>query len=123
MLILALLLSWLQGQLTASAGLQTQFSSPNASGFSVTVAPSAAGGNVHLLMTPLAGYSAGTVAMPELSTCADGQEVAVTSTQTVVALTVAGNGATVNGAPTTLGANAYFRLRFVQVNSSWYRIG
>lgn len=120
---LALLLSWLQDQITTSSALETQFSSPNATGFSVTVAPTATGGNVHLLLTPLAGYAAGTVTLPALASCADGQEVVVSSTQAVTTLTVAGNGATVNGAPTTLAANAFFRLRFVQVNSSWYCIG
>jgi hypothetical protein len=29
----------------------------------------------------------------------------------------------VNGAPTTLAANAFFRLRFDGVFNAWYRIG
>ena len=120
---LALLASWLQQQLTTSGGLQTQYASPNATGFGVAVAPATAGANVHLLLTPLAGYAAGTVTLPALASSFDGQEVLVTCTQAVATLTVSGNGATVNGAPTSLAANGFFRLRFDQVNASWYRIG
>jgi len=53
----------------------------------------------------------------------DGQQVVVTSTQAVTTLTVSGNGASVNGAPSTLAANGYFRLRYDQINNSFYRIG
>jgi hypothetical protein len=47
----------------------------------------------------------------------------VNTTQAVTALTVAGNGATVNGAPTTLAANGFFRIRFDAVLDVWYRVG
>ena len=33
------------------------------------------------------------------------------------------NGATVTGAPTSLSANGFFRLRFDAVASVWYRVG
>ena len=55
--------------------------------------------------------------------CKDGQEVLVTSTQAVTALTVSGNGSTVYGAPSALTANAFFKLRFDGVVKAWYRIG
>jgi hypothetical protein len=44
----------------------------------------------------------------------------VTSTESVTALTVAGNGATVNGAPAALGIDGFFALRFNKLLSSWY---
>lgn len=115
------LIALVQSSLTESGDLVTQYSSPNATGFSVTVAPPALGANVHLLITPLAGYAAGTVVMP--ASPVDGQQVVVTSTQAITTLTVSGNGASVNGAPTTLAANGYFRLRYDQINNSFYRIG
>lgn len=115
------LIALVQASLTESGDLVTQYSSPNATGFSVTVSPPTAGANVHLLIAPLAGYAAGTVVMPAAPV--DGQQVVVTSTQAVTTLTVSGNGASVNGAPSTLAANGYFRLRYDQINNSYYRIG
>jgi hypothetical protein len=53
----------------------------------------------------------------------DGQQLLVSCTQAVTTLTVAGNGSTVNGAPATLAANAFFRLRFDGVFKAWYRVG
>lgn len=115
------LIALVQSSLTESGDLKTQYSSPNATGFSVTVVPPAVGANVHLLITPLAGYAAGTVVLP--ASPVDGQQVVVTSTQAITTLTVSGNGASVNGAPTTLAANGYFRLRYDQISNSFYRIG
>lgn len=118
---LSTLVAFIQGQLTATGGYSTQYASPNASGFSVTVSPLTTGGNVFLLLTPLAGYAAGTVVLP--ANPVDAQEVLSTCTQSVTTLTVSGNGKTVNGAPTTLAAQGFFRLRFDGVNQSWYRVG
>ena len=90
----------------------------------MTIAPSVDGNNVWLLLTPVAGYAAGTVVLPALATLADGQEVIVSTTQAITTLTVSLNGATAaNGAPTTMAANAYFRLKYDATLSSWYRIG
>lgn len=113
------LLAWLQEQLTADSGLVTQYAAPNATGFTVTIAPPTAGASVWLLLTPVAGYAAGTITLP--SSPVDGQEVLVNTTQAVTTLTV--NGATVNGAPTTLAANAFFRLRYDGVLKAFYRVG
>ena len=108
---------------TGAGDFITQYAAPNATGFSVAIAPPTNGASMWLLMTPLAGYAAGTITLPALASCANGQELLVNSTQAVTTLTVAGNGATVNGAPTTLAANAFFRLRFDTVLASWYRVG
>jgi hypothetical protein len=121
---LATLVAFLQEQLTEGDSLQTQYASPAATGFSVTIAPTTAGNDVWLLLTPLAGYAAGTIVLPAVATCIDQQEVQVSCTQAVTTLTVSGNGATaVNGAPATLAANGFFRLRFDAVQQSWYRVG
>lgn len=113
----------LQTLLSPSAGLVTQYAAPNATGFNVTIAPPTDGASMFLLLTPAAGYAAGTITLPSLAVCIDGQEVLTTTTQAVTTLTVAGNGATVNGAPATLAANAFFRLRFDAVLDSWFRAG
>ena len=55
---------------------------------------------------------------------ADGTEVLVTSTQIITTFTLAANGASnTYGAPTTMAANAFFRMRFHLATNSWYRIG
>lgn len=100
-----------------------QYAAPNASGFNVNILPATPGGSVALILTPLAGYAAGVITLPAQATAADGQELSVSTTQAVTVLTVAGNGATVNGAPTALAANGFFRLRYDAVNQSWYRVG
>lgn len=119
---LANVLAWLQPQLTASGLFITQYSAPAATGFSVAVTPPSNGNNVFLLLTPAAGYAAGTITLPVQTSCIDQQEVLCACTQAVTTLTVAGNGATVNGAPTTLIANGSFRLRFDGVFKAWYLV-
>lgn len=98
----------------------TQYSAPAASGFSVSIAPPTNGQSVWLVLLPAAIYAAGTVTLPALASCADRQEVEIVSTQNVTALTVAGNGATVSGAPTALTALVPKKLRFDAVTSTWY---
>lgn len=120
---LATLLAWLQSQLSSAGGFVTQYSAPAATGFNTQVVPATTGASVFLLLTPAAGYAAGTITLPAQATCVDEQELLVSCTQAVTALTVAGNGATVNGAPTTLTANGFFRLRFDGVFKAWYRVG
>lgn len=117
-------MSALAAQIATDGDIETQYSAPAATGFSVTIAPSVAGNNVWLLLTPIAGYAAGTIVLPALATLVDGQEVIVSTTQAITTLTVSLNGATAaNGAPTTMAANAFFRLKYDATLSSWYRIG
>lgn len=118
---LATLLAWLQEQLTSEGGFMTQYASPGASGFSVTVAPETTGGSVFLLISPGGAYAAGTIVLPAGT---DGQEVVVHCRQAVTTLTVTPDSAdSTSGAPTTVAANGYFRLRYDGVNSLWCRVG
>ena len=101
-----------------------QYSAPSATGFSVNVLGSAGNKDVHLILTPVAGYAAGTLVLPPVAGLRDKQEVTVNCTQAVTTLTITPNGATaVTGAPTTLTANAFFKLCYDLVTSTWYRIG
>ena len=76
--------------------------------------------NTWLLLTPTAGFAAGTLVYPATPT--DQDEININTTQAVTTLTNNGNGKTVNGAPTTLAANAFFKMRYDGVNASWYRV-
>lgn len=98
-----------------------QFAAPTATGFTVNITDSS--DSIWLVLTPSAGYATGTITLPAVANCANKQEILVNTTQAVTTLTVSGNGATVVGAPTTLAANAYFRLKFESVLSKWYRVG
>jgi len=118
---LANLLAWLSPQITAADDKVTKYAAPSATGFTVTVTDSSA--SQWLLLTPVAGYAAGTITLPASGNCVDRQEILVNCTQAVTTLTVAGNGSTVTGAPTTLAANDFFTLRFDAVTAAWYRVG
>lgn len=120
---LSTLLTFLQANLTSPGDDMTQYAAPNSSGFIVTVAPAVAGQNVYLLLTPTGTLAVGTITLPALAAAVDGQEVLVSSTQIVTALGINGNGATVNGAPTTIAANGFFKLRFDGVFNAWFRVG
>lgn len=111
----------LQDSLTPGAGFITQYASPGATGFSVTVSPPTAGASMFLLLSPGGAYAAGTVVLPS---GVDGQEVLVHCRQAVTTLTVTpASGASASGAPTTLAAGGYFRLRYDGVNALWCRVG
>jgi hypothetical protein len=118
---MSVLLNYFQSLLTGT-GFISQYLAPSAS-FSIAVAPVGTGTNIHLVLTPTLPLAAGTITLPALADCVHGQEVIITSTEPVTALTVASSGATVNGAPATLTANGFCRLRFDAPTASWYRIG
>lgn len=113
---LSLLLDWIEANANLPGQQVTQYAAPSATGFSVTIGA----GDVWLLLTPVAGYAAGTIVLP--SDPADRDTVTVNCTQAVTTLTVS-SGKTVTGAPTTLSANAFFTMRYDGVTQAWYRIG
>lgn len=115
------LLQLLQDNLTTADNKVTQYAAPSASGFTVTLTDNSA--SKWLILTPTAGFAAGTIKLPALASASDKQEVLVNCTQAITALTIDGNDATVTGAPTALAANDFFRLRFDAVADVWYRVG
>lgn len=119
---LTTLLTWLQTALTLGRPEPTsQYAAPSSTGFTISIAD--ADDDVHLMLTPVAAYAAGTIKLPTSSNLRDKQEVTVNTTQAITTLTINGNGATVTGAPTTLAQYAYFRLKYDLPTNTWYRIG
>lgn len=120
---LSTLLAWLQGVLTLGRPEPTsQYAAPSATGFTVAITDSNV--DIHLMLTPLAGYAGGTITLPKNTNCRDKQEVTVTTTQAVTTLTIGSNGATsVIGAPTTLSAGSFFKLKYDSTVNTWYRVG
>lgn len=104
----------------AAPNVAVQTSTPG-TGFDLAIAS----GNVSTwaLIQPAGTLATGTVTLPLNTSTTDGTEVLVTSTQQITALTVGVNGATaVFGAPSSLSANAWFRLKYNLQFNSWYRI-
>lgn len=115
------LLSYFQ-QVFAAPTVATSVYTPT-TGFNITV-PTPVSEQQWMLLQPAGTLAAGTVTLPLNTGVPDGTEVLLTATQTITSLTVAGNGASnVFGAPTTLSAGGFARLRFYQASNSWYRIG
>jgi len=117
------LIDFLNGQLNFNGGaFETQYAAPSATGFSVQIEDGS--DNVHLILTPLAGFAAGTIVLPDVGNAVDKQEVLVNCTQQVNALTIDGNGAAaVVGAPSVLAADDFFRLKYDAPFQNWYRVG
>ena len=119
---LGALVTFIQSSITSAGAYITQYAAPAATAFNVQIAPPVAGNSTFLLLTPTGPFAAGTITLPAVATCVDQQRLLVSCTQAVTALTVAGNGATVNGGPTALVTNGYFGLRFDGVFKAWYRV-
>jgi hypothetical protein len=109
---------------------QQQFASPTVAvnlyvpttGFNIA-APTPVSEQQWILLQPAGTLATGTVTLPLNTSTPDGTEILVTTTQIITTFAVGLNGATAAfGAPTTLAANAFFRLRFYQPTNSWYRI-
>lgn len=117
-------LAFMQDNLTFNAGVSydTQYAAPTATGFSVQITDNS--NSTHLILLPLATYAAGTIVLPAVGNLIDKQEVLVNCTQIVTTLTINVNGAgAVAGAPTTLAANGFFRLKYDLTMDTWYRVG
>lgn len=121
---LSVIEAYLQTLLLTPGAYVTQYAAPNATGFSVTIlaAGDGLGQSVWLLLTPTGAFASGTIVLPDSNILRDGQELLLNSTQAVTALTINGNGAAVNGAPASLVANGFFRLRYDKVTNGWYRV-
>jgi len=114
------LLAYFQ-QTFASPTLATNVYTPG-TGFNVAV-PTPVADQQWMLIQPAGTLALGTITLPLNTQTPDGTEVLVTTTRQITGFTLALNGATAAyGAPSTLAAEDFFRMRFVQATNSWYRI-
>ena len=108
-------------QTFASPTLATNVYTPG-TGFNVAV-PTPVAAQQWMLIQPAGTLALGTITLPLNTQTPDGTEVLVTTTQQITGFTLALNGATAAyGAPSTLAAEDFFRMRFVSATNSWYRI-
>jgi len=96
----------------------TVITAPTVSGFNLLMSGYAT--NVWEILNPTGTFAAGTVTLPPPASCFDGQQVAVCTSQTITTFTLAGNGSTLVGAPTSLGAGGFFVMRFNALQKCWY---
>jgi hypothetical protein len=105
----------------ASPTLATNVYTPG-TGFNLAV-PTPVSQQQWMLIQPAGTLATGTVTLPLNTGTPDGTEVLITTTQQITAFTLGANGASaLYGDPTTLAAEDFFRMRFVQATNSWYRI-
>jgi hypothetical protein len=119
-LSISALLQYFQ-QTFASPTLATNVYTPG-TGFNIAV-PTPVAAQQWVLIQPAGTLATGTVTLPLNTGTPDGTEVLITTTQQITSFTLALNGATAAyGAPTTLSATDFFRMRYVLSTNSWYRI-
>lgn len=115
------LMTWLESQSIATQDSKvTQYAAP-LTGSTTLITDSQ--NSVWLILTPAGTIATATLTLPLVSNAVDRQELLVNTTQTITALTISANGGSTVGAPTTLAANGFFRLRFDAVLKTWYRVG
>ena len=114
------LLAFFQQQFAAPT-LATSIYTPT-TGFSIGV-PTPVSQQQWMLLQPAGTLASGTVTLPLNTATPDGTEVLITTSQQITAFTLGANGAAnLYGDPTTLAAEDFFRMRYVQSLNSWYQI-
>lgn len=114
---LSTLLAFFQSQF-ASPEFETVTAAPSLAGFTAALVASAK--NIWLILSPTGPLASGTVVLPAPADSFDGQTIVVVSSEAITVLTVNGNGGTVNGAPTSLGTDGFFSLRYQALTSTWW---
>ena len=114
---LSVLLAFFEAQF-ASPEFETVITAPTASGFNLQLAASTK--NIWAIINPTGAFATATITLPPVASCFDGQQIVVTCSAAITAVTVAGNGATIVGAPTALGTGGFFALRFNDLQNAWY---
>lgn len=104
----------------ANPAYLTIINAPTNSGFNIQLGAQTE--SLFLIINPSGAFAAGTITLPPVASCFDGQEILVASTQSIAALTVAGNGATLVGTPGALGIGGFFTIRFNLLQNTWYTL-
>ena len=114
------LVEYVNANSSTKDGKILQYAGPTSTGFTVPITDSSS--SVWLVLTPSGTLAAGTITLPAVANCVESQEILVSSSQTVTALTINANGGTVVGAPTTITSTSPFKLRFEPVLKTWYLV-
>jgi hypothetical protein len=104
----------------ASPDYETIINAPTNSGFNVDLGQRS--NNVFLILNPTGTFAAGSVTLPPVASCFDGQQIVLASSAAIGAFSINANGATVIGAPTGLNVGGGWTLRFSAIQDTWYCI-
>lgn len=99
----------------------TQYALPASTGFSIQVNNTSE--NTHLIISPTGPFATGTIVLPSFANLIEGQQVMVTITQALAALTVTPQGSSIIGVPAALAANQTFILKYDSASTTWYMVG
>ena len=114
-------------QTTMLTWIKSYFSSPDpvtqvfTPGDGGTISMAQNGTNAWLLLKPTGALATLSITLPAASVAVDGQIVECSITLQVASVAITSAGATVNGAPTVLSADDYFRLKYNAQSLSWYK--
>lgn len=107
-----------------SNGYATQYAQQTADGFNQAVSPPVDGASVFMILTATVPLTTGVIELPAPTVLIDGQELLVSCTPAIASIFIDVNGALGSvGAPTSLAAGSFFRMRYDLVEDRWYRIG
>tara|TARA_R110000782_G_scaffold62439_1_gene128330 strand:+ start:212 stop:2425 length:2214 start_codon:yes stop_codon:yes gene_type:complete len=98
----------------------TRIIAPSATAF--TIDAGSTGDSLWLIVNPVAAYASGSIWLPPATSAVDGQEIVVTFTAAVTALSFSAVGATVSGFPSGVDPDDTFRLRYNTEQLTWYAI-
>jgi hypothetical protein len=98
----------------------TIINAPTNSGFNIQLGAQTQ--SLFLIINPTGDFAAGTITLPPVASCFDGQEILVVSSKFIAALTVNTNGAALLGAPGLLPTGGFFTMRFNKLQETWYTI-
>lgn len=119
---MSVILAYIQSNLQLSGtDFVTQYAFPSATGFSVQINNNSE--NTHLILSPTAGFAAGTIVLPAIANLIEGQQVMVTTIQSISTVTISPNGASIIGAPLGMEVNDTLILKYDSASSTWYMIG
>lgn len=116
----SVLLAYMQENLLLPS-FTTQYASPTISGETIQVTGS--GADIYLMLTPTDGFDTMVIVFPLLATLLDRQEILITSSKQVTALTISPNGAIIVGEPSSITSDGFFKMRYDAVNTTWRRVG
>lgn len=117
---LSALMDYIEANFASPDETTTVITAPTSSGFNIIMPTYTT--NVWEIINPTGTFAAGTLTLPAPANCFDGQQIIVCTTQIITAFTIDGNGSTLSGTPTSLGAGGFFSIRFNALQQKWYCI-
>lgn len=102
----------------ASPDYEVQTSAPTSTGFTMTLTASTS--SIWAQIESTGAFAAGTVTLPPVADAFDGQQILITCSNAITALTVSPNGASTVGVPVGIAAESAILLRYSLSLTRWF---